>query len=138
MYNPKLKNMDVKDFIEEYGKEWKNYCEIIIDKNGKIYLARPSHQQFLIYYMSVIEGITGKEVIDKIPINFSPLHIIVDRYKLVSVWYEGGIGYSGVRLNRKIMTTIKKLKIAKLLSKDFSIYETNEYEVYLKRGGKKW
>lgn len=74
--------------VTEYVKKHNHfcYCEIIINKEGLIADAHPSHTEFLRRYA----GLTEKEVLDlDEDNNSSPLDILLKHTGCVAVWYEG-------------------------------------------------
>lgn len=125
--------MNILDFIQitkENPLEFITYCEIIILPGGDIELVSPSHTETALEIAARLEGITKDELKSNIPKYVEPLSYIVSKYRLVAVWYNS-ILYN--KLNRFQKHTIDLLKYNELISKEPIIYETNEYQNYLKR-----
>lgn len=79
MYNYGISNKkySIEEFIELTKKnpdEWNHYCEIIIDNDGQVLLARPSHQMCLLQYYCDKENIKMENIEEYIPREFSPVH----------------------------------------------------------------
>lgn len=73
---------DVKKFIREHKHI--NYCEAIIDKNGLVEYAEPSHLMTLCK-----EYGKSKEEIDKeMSITASPLEWLVEKTGCVAIWWN--------------------------------------------------
>ena len=75
----KVEDMNPQQFIDMtklHSKEWIRYCEILINEQGNILLARPSHMERLILYMMEIEKINRQDVFKLIPFECSPLYYI--------------------------------------------------------------
>lgn len=75
--------------IEEHAKKHINYLEVIIEDDGTVYYAIPSHQRKLIQLYCDKNNLTEKELYDMIPITVSPEHWMCYHGKYVAVWYEG-------------------------------------------------
>ena len=116
---------------------WKGYCEILIDNDGSVILARPSHQEALIQYYCDKENITRDQAVESIPISYSPLHFIVDKYNIISVWYNSII-YSYDNMNYKQKHVLDKLLYHHLISSSvlYNQQATREYRLYLERKNK--
>ena len=116
---------------------WKGYCEILIDNDGSVILARPSHQEALIQYYCNKENITRDQAVESIPISYSPLHFIVDKYNIISVWYMCII-YSYNNMNNDQRNTLDILADNHLIlpSDEIDQYPTREYRIYLEREDK--
>lgn len=85
-----VENMvSAKEYVKKHNHFY--YCEIIINKDGLIAEAHPSHTEFLRRYA----GLTEKEVLDLDVDNKStPLDILLKYTGCVAVWYEG-FNYEG-------------------------------------------
>ena len=67
-----------------------------------------------------------------IPREFSPVHFIVDKYDLISVWYESILSsYRGP--NEAQLKSLELLKENKLIMPEYLMGKTNEYHLYLYR-----
>lgn len=135
-----MKKYSIDDFIKLTKADpnsWKRYCEIIIDNDGSVILARPSHQQCLLRYYCEKENISMDKVIDgtEITWSYSPEHFIIDKYALVSVWYTMVL-YSEDNLSDAQRKSIEILKNNNLISSLCEEYATHEYRLYLEREGK--
>lgn len=117
--------------------DWKGYCEILIDNDGSVILARPSHQEALIQYYCDKENITREEMMKLFPIEYSPSHLIIDKYNLISVWYMCII-YSYNNINDNQRNTLDILTDNHLILPSDKINQcpTREYRLYLEREGK--
>lgn len=114
--------MTINDFIKLHGKDgeyrWYNYCEVIITQDGSVFEAVPSHTIWLEEYAQLALGLTRQQLSDEIPRIASPIHWIVERCKLLSVWYGFIIAFKDYDKNPYIMDTIHILKENELLSPD--------------------
>lgn len=137
MYNYGVSNKkySIEEFIELTKKnpdEWNHYCEIIIDNDGQVILARPSHQICLLQYYCDKENIKMEDAEEYIPREFSPEHFIIDKYNLISVWYESILSsYRGP--NEAQLKSLELLKENKLIIPEYLMDKTNEYHLYLYR-----
>lgn len=116
---------------------WKGYCEILIDNDGSVILARPSHQEALIQYYCDKKNITREEMMKLFPIEYSPSNLIIDKYNLISVWYMCII-YSYNNMNNDQRNTLDILADNHLIlpSDEIDQYPTREYRIYLEREDK--
>ena len=142
MYNYEISNKkySIEEFIELTKKnpdEWNHYCEIIIDNDGQVILARPSHQICLLQYYCDKENIKMENIEEYIPREFSPEHFIIDKYNLISVWYMCII-YSYNNMNNDQRNTLDILADNHLIlpSDEIDQYPTREYRIYLEREDK--
>ena len=126
--------MSIEDFIELTRlnpDEWYHYCEIILDNDGSVILARPSQEALIKYYCDR-NNITRNKIIEHIPIDLSPTMFIIDKYTLVSVWYNMIIcSFDGLNGNQS--KSLDMLVNNGLIMSDFVAYPTNEYKLYLER-----
>ena len=67
-----------------------------------------------------------------IPREFSPVHFIVDKYDLISVWYESILS-SSKGPNEAQLKSLELLKENKLIMPEYLMGKTNEYHLYLYR-----
>ena len=138
MYNYEISNKkySIEEFIELTKKnpdEWNHYCEIIIDNDGQVLLARPSHQMCLLQYYCDKENIKMEDIEKYIPREFSPVHFIVDKYDLISVWYASILS-SSKGPNEAQLKSLELLRKNKLITPGYLIMtKTNEYHLYLYR-----
>ena len=136
-YGASNKKYSIEEFIELTKKnpdEWNHYCEIIIDNDGQVLLARPSHQICLLQYYCDKENVKMEDVEEYIPREFSPEHFIVDKYDLISVWYESILS-SSKGPNEAQLKSLELLKENKLIVSKYLVAKTNEYHLYRKNNG---
>lgn len=78
--------------LEEHKKNYTNYLEVIIEPNGHVCYAVPSHQIFLEKYGAKINNISREEFVEKCPKEYwcDYLTWLLKETKCVSVW---SIGY---------------------------------------------
>lgn len=79
-----MEHLDFSEFLLKYKNKWINYCEIIIDKDGKIIIANPSHTEAMLK----LTGETKEIIYNKMPIYASPIHWFVKYLNYVSVWFN--------------------------------------------------
>lgn len=77
-----MQRLTFEEFNKEYKSKWINYCEIIIDKEGMIIIANPSHTEAMLR----LTGETRDIIYKKMPIYASPIHWFVKYLEYVSVW----------------------------------------------------
>lgn len=135
-----MKKLTINQFLHIAKMDpdsWKGYCEILIDNDGFIILARPSHYEALLEYYCNKENITRDQAVENIPISYSPLHFIVDKYNIISVWYNSII-YSYDNMNYKQKHVLDKLLYHHLISSSvlYNQQATREYRLYLERKNK--
>lgn len=100
--------------VEVHKKTFVNYLEVIIDEEGIVHYAVPSHLEYLLkmfmnkhkccdrnYTMQRVEKLS----IEKME---TPIDFLIAEMKAVSVWYRGYWG----KPNEKQKETLKKLKEA--------------------------
>lgn len=129
--------MSIYDFIDYANKnplKFIDYCEIIINEYGGVFMARPSHTEAAVQYIMKKEKLSRKEVFNNIPNECSPLKWIVDKYGLIAVWYSGYMYSTYKNINRAQKKTIKELMRYSLINNiNPYIYGAREYCNYLKR-----
>lgn len=127
-----------------------NYLEIIIDDNGYIYLATPSHTEALIKLAE-----SQHNFCDEIGHQYLITEYIISKYNYIAVWYNGivasGLSDSSGRpftellspesadsilktlktINKKQLRTLKILHNSGLLAKNYQIKYTCEYQTSL-------
>lgn len=106
----------------------------MIDPNGNIIKCSPSHAETLLKYAMREENKTRQEIIDELPMEFSPFNLLLDKYGLISVWYSG---YLYGTYNRDCPTdsqirSLEALIDNSLITENFVIPAV-EYGLYLKR-----
>lgn len=124
--------MNINEFINLTRSDpnsWRNYCEIIIRNNGLIELARPSHTEKLIEIYCEIEHITRDEFIEGFPKYLSVVDFIVEKYKLICVWYDYMIRPE--KINRFQQRTLEALVHENLISAESKYKIAREYSWYL-------
>ena len=77
-----MNRLDISQFILKYKRHWINYCEVIIDREGKIIIANPSHVEAMLK----LTGRTREDVYNEMPVDASPIHWFVDYLGYISVW----------------------------------------------------
>ena len=130
--------MTISSFIK-YTKnnplDWLNYCEILIDSDGSVILARPSHQEALIRYCMKKYSLSREAFLNTIPIWCSN-NYIVEKENLICVWYNALLLPKDIsKLNFLQRNTIKKLEDAGLIMPGNSRCDSiaRDYSCYLYR-----
>jgi hypothetical protein len=131
----KFSPFDFLVYTKIHPMEWIHYCEIIIDPNGAIILARPSHQEAVIEYAATINEVDREAILADIGLEFSPFHYLIGKYGLVAVWYGFGIYSNYKGLNQFQKHTLDILKKNNLISQEFELSPTNEYNLSIERYG---
>lgn len=136
--NNAMSIMSVDDFVNLTQKEplkWINYCEILLDKIGRVIICQGSHATTAINYAAKVNNVSPKEMAYEIrETQCDPLEWIIDKYGIIAIWYNGYI--HGARINRFQKRSINILKKNKLICNDerfMYIRESNEYRNYLYR-----
>ncbi|GAA0071739.1 hypothetical protein UT300003_32640 [Clostridium sardiniense] len=106
--NIKDEFLDVEEFIENHRHI--NYCEAIINKNGKVCYVKPSHTYTLERMSGIDRNILYKE---KISIYDSPLHWLLNYNKAIAIWSNGFI--SNKEPTKESVDALKKLIEAELV-----------------------
>ena len=132
----KFNPFDFIVYTKKHPDDWIEYCEVLIDPNGAIILCRPSHQETAIEYAAEIDGVDRETILADIHMEFSPMNYIIGKYGLIAVWYAFGIysNYKGINQFQK--RTLEFLKKNNLISQDFDLSPTNEFNLFLERYGK--
>ena len=130
--------LTVDEFTEKhhplYGEDpWIGYFEVCIDQYGNIYECVPCHQEFAFSYMCNRFGIEREELFEKLPIYISPIHYAAERFKLLFMWYEFGIGYEGYEDNDSYKA-LCKLRNLGFFSEIPKIDKSLEYSIVKSRG----
>lgn len=113
-YEQQQKVLHSKFDAEVHKKTFVNYLEVIIDEEGVVHYAVPSHLEYLLkmfmgkrkccdrnYAMQLVEKLS----IEKME---TPIDFLISEMKAVSVWYRGYWG----KPNEKQKETLEKLKEA--------------------------
>ena len=74
--------------IETHKRTFINYLEVVIDKDGTIMYATPSHQQKMIEIYKNQEDLTEDEVWDRIPKNDDVIEWLNDKTGVIAVWND--------------------------------------------------
>lgn len=128
--------MTISSFIKYTKKhplDWINYCEILIDSDGSVILARPSHQEALIRYCMKKYSLSRKDFLDTIPI-WCGNGYIVEKENLICVWYNALLLPKDIlELNSLQRNTIKNLEDAGLIMSESSRHDSiaHDYSCYL-------
>lgn len=110
---------------------WIGYCEILIFPDGNISLARPSHTETVFSYYEKKNHVTRDEISKEIPEYCSPLHYIIEKENLVSVWYQFII--CSENITPKQEKTLKFLVNHELISDKYVRTYSHEYSLALAR-----
>ena len=130
--------MDVKEFIEKHARgrdRWICYCEAMIARDGTIYEAVPSHQQFLIREAVRTLGVTKAQLWDGIGPAYSPVHLLAQVLGFVPIWYRFGIASREDMDNPAVLDTVMALQEAGLLPKAFGFIPNRELDIFRERTG---
>ena len=115
----------VKEFIKNHNKQYTNYCEIVILKDGTPIYATPSH----IMKLEMIWGVPENEIFDggekleelkkEMPLTASPIHWLSEKTQSAVCWYNAVIlpfGYTAPQID-----TVKQLIRHECLSQKIEI-----------------
>lgn len=96
--------------LEQHKKHFVNYLEVMIDEDGKVHYAVPSHQEWAIAKACEMLGVTRQELSDMTPPEFylDWLNWLLAQCKGVAVW-EGF--YMAPEVNRKQYAALRRLKL---------------------------
>lgn len=100
--------------VEVHKKTFVNYLEVIIDEEGIVHYAVPSHLEYLLkMFMNknkCCDRNYAMQQVEKLSIEKTetPIDFLIAEMKAVSVWYRGYWG----KPNEKQKETLKKLKEA--------------------------
>ena len=135
MLKTHLQELEVQEFIDFTQTEpdmWKCYCEILITKEGKVILARPSHQIALLNYEADMQGRDLDIVVDEFPYTAAPESYVVDKRQIIAVWYTAVlVSSNGISDSQK--ETLDKLVYYNLIHDQYRTDETNEYHLFQER-----
>lgn len=78
--------------LKKHKEKFINYLEVVIEPNGKIHYAVPSHQLFLEKYGAKINNISQEDFVESCPTEYwgDYLNWLINETNCVSVW---SIGY---------------------------------------------
>ena len=98
--------------INKHKETYINYLEVIIDAEGTVYYAVPSHQEFLINYICKRDNLTRNELDDLCPREyyFDFMTWLCKISKCISVWNNFYFGIA----NEKQKLKLKELSENKL------------------------
>lgn len=103
--------------IETHKNVFVNYLEVIIDKEGIVHYAVPSHQEWLINKAIVVLGLSSREELcDECPDEYtlSPMEWLTEVTGCVSIWDDHFIGNP----TTKQIKTMRELKNASIYRGD--------------------
>lgn len=96
--------------FDKHRATYKNYLEIIIDEDGNVSYATPSHQEKLISIICNKDGITRDQLNDQIPREYylDVVSYLLIRSNCIAVWTD--FEKHNV-VNRKQIITMRRLKM---------------------------
>lgn len=104
--------------FKEYKEKYPYYCEVIIDCDGHIYEARPSHQQALLQLYAEKHNVEINDVLKKFYNDIDWLdHASKDVGHVMFVWYENIEWFMGT-LTFKQIESVRKLYKEGLINYD--------------------
>lgn len=109
-------NKDTVFDYETHAKNFVNYLEVIIFKDGHIEYAVPSHQMKLIDIYCKEKNISEDKLYEIIPLSDSPVSWIIHNTGLISVWYDF-IMYSTITEEQK--ASLQKLINTKCINSSY-------------------
>lgn len=122
-----LKRKQFLQLVKQEPHRWYHYCEIVITRGGRIILAIPSHQQCLLNYFYKKERVDSEWYKRNISTRLSPNDFVIDKYGLISVWYDFIVYSKEKGISKAQMETLNMLKDNNLISADCIKYPTFEY-----------
>lgn len=117
-------------YTQYFPNDFIHYFEAIILPNGTVKLAIPSHIECVIRLVCELENITRDELKLSIPSSADPLRYLLDKYCMVSVWYNTIITPESISPLQE--QTISSLESNGLISPNYSRDTTCEYRYYEK------
>ena len=95
--------------LEQHKKHFVNYLEVMIDEQGEVHYAVPSHQEWAIAASCEKLGVSRQELGDMTPREyyFDWMNWLLMQCGCVAVWNEFYMGNP----NRKQMAALRKLKM---------------------------
>lgn len=106
--------------IETHKNVFVNYLEVIIDQEGVVHYAVPSHQEWLINKAIVVLGLSSREELcDECPDEYalSPMEWLTEVTGCVSIWDDHFIGNP----TTKQIKTMRELKNASIYRGDIPL-----------------
>lgn len=96
--------------LEQHKKHFVNYLEVMIDENGKVHYAVPSHQEWAIAEACKRLGVTRKQLGDMTPpeFYFDWLNWLLAQCKGVAVWEDF---YIAPEVNKRQYAALRRLKL---------------------------
>lgn len=122
--------MTVKAFIgyvKRHRSKFIDYCEILIDDRGHIFLVNPSHQKSLVRLASIKSKMSQDEIYKKIPIECDPGSYLADKYNIIMVWYN--CLQIPLNVNDIQIETLRELRKQGIISNVATINCCREYHV---------
>lgn len=106
-------NYDVySDFdLQKHKEHFVNYLEVMVDPDGGVHYAVPSHQEYAIKVACAALGKTRKEISDMTPPEyyFDWLVWLLRQSGYLAVWKDG---YQGENVTKAQYAALRELKIA--------------------------
>ena len=95
--------------IEKHKKHFVPYLEVMIDEDGKVHYAVPSHQEWAIAKSCEKLGVTRKELSDMTPPEFyiDWLNWLLAQCKGVAVWEDF---FMAPEVNKRQYAALRRLK----------------------------
>lgn len=96
--------------LEQHKKHFVNYLEVMIDEDGKVHYAVPSHQEWAIAEACKRLGVTRQELSDMTPpeFYFDWLNWLLMQCKSVAVWEDF---YMAPMVNKRQYAALRRLKM---------------------------
>lgn len=114
------------NYVGENKDNFNGYCEILIDSNGLVIIATPSHQVALVDCSVEDSQYTKYQIWDIVPNECDPTTYLSDRFNYVVVWYNGIIVPYDVNMEQ--IETINLLMSNNIISKSPSLTLAHEYK----------
>ena len=121
--------LEFLQYVKNHESEFIRYCEVIIDKLGRVHLAVPCHVETAIRIASEKNKMSVIDYKNEIPVLCSPLHWTLSKDNMVAVWYNYVI--RPVKLTRFQIRTLGLLDEYGIISEVCNITITNEYMNYM-------
>lgn len=117
----KMNRYQFINYTKEDELKWINYCEILIDRNGDVILAVPSHVEAIINYIAYKEKKSNKKIKDLIKHSSClPIEWCVDKYGIIAVWYNGYMYSTYKKITKSQLKTLKLLRENKLINDTYN------------------
>lgn len=78
--------------IETHKKNFVNYLEVIVDEDGTVYYAVPSHQRKLLEIFEKKFNVKWKDIEDDIDLAIGCVDTLCAKTHCISVWFDSYIG----------------------------------------------